>query len=66
MTGYVAVCVIENQESLNDILMNFAGILIVLEFDNKVGEWLLNFMFEYKDQMKINLSSFLDAMKTVT
>ena len=66
MTGYVAVSVIMNQGELNDVLMNFAGILVILEFDNKVGEWLLSFLFQYKDRMKIDLDKYLDSIKVIT
>ena len=55
---YVAYAVIFTQESMVDIFMNFAAILIVRELDDFVGAWFLTWTTPIKEQLAIKVVGF--------
>ena len=42
MITYVAFFATMKEDNIKDIMMNFAALLVVRDFDNNVGEWFLS------------------------
>ena len=55
MIAYCSISLTLSQENPIEVLMNFASLMIVAEFDNFVGSFVQRFMISYKNVYVIEM-----------